>query len=137
MSSQEAIRNQITTVKSYLKDLENYTNTTQEELKNNLERRRAIERILYLLAQSVIDLAESVVSLKNFRKPTTLAETFDILQEEEIISLELAQELINMAKFRNIIAHDYTDLDYSIVEKILKSEYKDIKNFLIEVEKNL
>ena len=90
---------------------------------------------MYLAAQAAIDLAEAVISFKKFRKPTTLRESFDILQEEKIITINLAEKMGRMAGFRNIIAHDYVDIDYDKVYDILQNRLIDIEEFLEVVNK--
>ena len=89
-----------------------------------------MERYLYLAAQSAIDLAESLIAFKNLRKPATMAESFRILQEEGLISAELAGKLARMAGFRNILAHAYEDIDGDIVYDVLQNRSKDLEEFL-------
>ncbi|MBA7515273.1 hypothetical protein ES705_07312 [subsurface metagenome] len=45
------------------------------------------------------------------RKPATYRETFEILEEERIISEELANELSDLAGFRNVLVHIYWERD--------------------------
>ena len=82
-----------------------------------------MERYLDIAIQSTIDLAEAIISYRNFRKPATMTEAFYILNEEELISQELTKKPVKMAGFRNIIAHDYEKIDYdSGVNAINKSD---------------
>lgn len=46
----------------------------------------------------------------------------------------LNQKLINMARFRNIIAHDYENLDFGIIYDILQNHLQDVKDFLLVVK---
>jgi len=124
------IENKISATQKYLKILERYQKYSREEIEENIDIKGAIERYLYLAIQSTIDLAEAVISFKNFRKPTTMAESFIILSEEGIINKELAEQLIKMVGFRNIIAHDYEEIDYDIVYDVLRHRLKDIEKFI-------
>ena len=76
--------------------------------------------------QSAIDLAESVTHYRRLRKPTTLGDSFHIRSEAGKIDQALLQKLIQMTGFRNVIAHAYDDLDYSIVFDALHNGKKDI-----------
>ncbi len=130
MTDQKVIENKISSIKKYLKIVEQYKKYSQKEIESDLTLRGAAERYLYLVAQATIDLAEAVVSYKGFRKPSTFGETFHILNEENIISGDLTKKMVKMTGFRNIVAHDYEDLDYNVVYEILNTGTKDVKDFL-------
>lgn len=42
-----------------------------------------------------------------------------------------------MAGFRNIIAHDYEDIDFSLIYDVLKYNLVDIEEFVGEIRKRL
>lgn len=129
MTELATIENKISAIRKYLKILERYKKFSQEEIENDVDRRGAVERYLYLACQAAIDLAEAFISYRNFRKPTTFGETFQILSEEDVIPHELAEKLMKMAGFRNIIAHDYEIVSYAIVMDTLKNGSRDLEEF--------
>lgn len=133
MSSISVIESKISSILKYLKILKGYQSLSQKELENDTTLKGAVERYLYLLSQATIDLAESLIALKDFRRPTTYGETFQILEEEKLISTDLTEKLVNMARFRNIIAHDYEDLDFGIIYDVLQNHLKDIEEFLTQI----
>ena len=130
MTDKSTIENKISSIQKYLKILERYKKFSKEDIENDIDRRGALERYLYLVCQATIDLAEALISLRNFRKPSTLSEAFHILNEEKIISNELTEKLVKMAGFRNVIAHDYEIVNYEIVIDALKKGTKDIEEFI-------
>lgn len=136
MSNIEVIENKISSIKKYLKILEKYKSYPQKEIEEDIDLRGAVERYLYLVAQATIDLAEDVISYKNLRKPATMTENFEVLKEQRIISKDLTQNLSQMVGFRNVIAHDYEDVDYDIVYDVLHNRLVDIEEFL-KVAKSL
>jgi uncharacterized protein YutE (UPF0331/DUF86 family) len=89
------------------------------EIENDIDKKGALERYLYLVAQAAIDLAESVVAHRKYRKPTTMSDAFYILNEENIISVELTDKMVKMTGFRNVVARDYEKIDYEIVKNVL------------------
>jgi uncharacterized protein YutE (UPF0331/DUF86 family) len=135
MTSINVIENKISAVRKYLAVLDRYQKYTRTEIENDIDIRGAVERYLYLVTQSTIDLAESIIAYRKLRKPSTMAESFHILHEAGLISAELMQRLVQMAGFRNVIAHAYEDLDYDIVFDVLHNGRKDISAFLEVVEK--
>lgn len=135
MTNLSTIENKISAIQKYLKILEGYKKYSRKEIEENIDIRGAVERYLYLASQAVIDLAEAVISFKNFRKPSTLTESFYILNEENIISRELTEKMAGMVGFRNVIAHDYEKVNYDIVYDVLQNKLKDIKEFLENAKK--
>lgn len=134
MTSIDVIENKISAVRKYLAILDRYEGFSKVEIENDIDIKGAVERYLYLVTQSTIDLAESIIAHKKLRKPTTMAESFHILHEAGVISGELKQKLVQMTGFRNVIAHAYEDLDYDIVFDILHNGKKDINAFLEALE---
>lgn len=135
MTNLSTIENKISAIQKYLKILEGYKKYSRKEIEENIDIRGAVERYLYLASQAVIDLAEAVISFKNFRKPNTLTESFYILNEENIISRELTEKMAGMVGFRNVIAHDYETVNYDIVYDILQNKLKDIEEFIEIIKK--
>ncbi|MDO8436393.1 MAG: DUF86 domain-containing protein [bacterium] len=137
MTNLSVIENKITSVKKYLGILQNFKKYSRKQIEDDLNIRGAVERYLYLAAQAAIDTAEAFISLKNLRKPTTIKEGFEILEEEKIISIELRERMVKLAGFRNFIAHDYEKINYDIVYDVLQNKLQDIEKFLSQIEKKL
>ncbi len=129
------MENKISSIKRYLRILDSYKKYSADELTSDLTLKGAVERYLYLATQAVIDLAEAVISFKKLRKPTTLAESFHILREDGIISQKLLDDLVKMAGFRNLLAHDYERMDYRIIVDVLRNRLGDIEKFIEAVSK--
>ena len=135
MTNLSVIENKISSIKKYLGIVKRYKAYSREEIENNVDIKGAIERYLYLVAQATIDLAEAVISYKNLRKPSTMAESFYILEENSLISKDLTQKMVGMTGFRNAIAHDYDKINYDLVYKIIHQDTKDIENFIDIISK--
>jgi len=137
MTNFSAVENKITAIKKYLSIAKKYQKYSQEEIEKTPDLKGAVERYLYLVCQASIDLAEAVISIKNFRKPTTYRESFKILGEEEILPDEVVEKLIKMAGFRNFIAHDYSEIDYSKVYDVLQNGLNDIEDFILQIKNKI
>ena len=129
MTSFAVIENKISSVRKYLGILERYKKYSREEIESSIDLRGALERYLYLVIQATIDLAEAVISYKNIRKPSTLSESFVILEEAGIIPSRLMKSMVRMTGFRNVVTHDYEELDYDVVLDILHSNLPEIEEF--------
>lgn len=137
MSTLRVAENKISAVRKYLKILSEYKGFGQAEIVSDIHKKGALERYLYLAVQATIDLAEAIIAYKKFRKPTNMAEAFYILNEEGIITYELAEKMISMVGFRNIITHDYGKINYDIVYDILQNKLSDIEEFIKIISKKI
>lgn len=137
MSNLNVIETKISHIKKYLKLLDRYKKFSPEEIEQNPDLKGALERYLYLVTQATLDLGEAVIAFKEFRRPGTYTEVFYILDEEEFISKDLSEKLVNMTKFRNIIAHDYEEVDFGIVYDALQNRLVDIEVFIKAVKEKL
>ena len=137
MSNIKAIENKISSARKYSAILKRYRGFAKEKICNSTDIRGAVERYLYLEAQAVIDLAEAVIAHNDFRKPATMSEAFYILNEEKLIPDKLTEKLVRMVGFRNVLAHDYEDIDYDIVYTVLQKGLNDIESFLKIISKEL
>ena len=137
MSNLTVIETKISHIQKYLKQLERYKQFSEQEIASDPDRKGALERYLYLAVQATIDLGEAIIAFKNFRRPGTYTEVFYILKETNFLSQELSEKLVNMAKFRNVIAHDYEAVDFGIVYDALQNRLDDIEQFIRAVKQNL
>lgn len=135
MSNKDTIENKISLARKYLARLEVYKKYSREEIENDQFISGSLERYLYLVVQATIDTAESIIAYRGLRKPATLREEFEVLSEAGIINRNLTTNLMNMVGFRNVVAHDYTKLDYDIVHDVLHNRLENIEEFLNIVEK--
>lgn len=135
MTNINVVENKISSIDKYLKILEGFKKYSKEEIERDLNIKGALERYLYLAIQATIDLSEAAISYKNFRKPTTMREAFQILDENNIISNDLMNRMIKMAGFRNVVAHDYENINYDIVYDVLQNKLNDIKEFSEAISK--
>lgn len=137
MSNLTVIEIKISNIQKYLGHLERYKQFSQQEIISDPDRQAALERYLYLAVQATIDLGEAIIAFKSFRRPGTYTEVFYILDEAGFVPKKLSEKLINMAKFRNVVAHDYEAVDFGIMYDALQNRLEDIKEFIMVAKQNL
>ena len=137
MSNTDIISNKISAIEKYLILLRAFKAYTEDQIKQDTTLSGAVERYAYLAAQATIDLAEAFISFKGFRKPTTMSESFYILNENKIIDQNFMAALIKMVGFRNILAHDYDNLDVKILYSVLTDKTVDLETFVQIIRSNL
>jgi len=99
------------------KNLENYTK--QDSITLNIQR----------ACKAVIDLGMHVIAERDLGIPQTSRDTFEILQDNKIISPEMSERLKAMIGFRNIAIHNYQRLNLKIVQAIIEKDLKDLLYF--------
>ena len=70
------------------------------------------ERNAEIAAQSCADVALHIVSAAGRAAPETYADAVRALAEEGIVSPELAERIAAVVRLRNILVHDYIDVDH-------------------------
>ena len=116
-------------LEEYLGQIREYTNITIEQYSSDWKIQRIIERTLQIMIETSVDIAGHIVSDRGYRIPKSYADTFRVLHEENIIEKELFETMDKMAKFRNIVVHNYDKVDTSIVLIILKKHLDDFLTY--------
>jgi uncharacterized protein YutE (UPF0331/DUF86 family) len=112
-----------------LKDWERYQSISIEELGTNRDKKNMVLHAMLISIQAAIDIAAHIIAVKELRKPSTYRETFEILEEEQIISEELANALSDLAGFRNVLVHIYWGLDLEQAYALLQNDLKVLEGF--------
>ena len=112
-----------------LEDWRRYQSISIEELRMDRDKRNMVLHALLISIQSAIDIATYVIAENGLKKPSTYRETFEILEEAQIISEDLANDLSDLAGFRNVLVHIYWELDLDVVYGILRNDLKVLMAF--------
>lgn len=83
--------------------------------------------------QGCINLASHIVSDNDWGVAGSMAGLFDILCEKKVISDGVRCIMRSMAGFRNLIVHEYEELDMQRVYDIFNGKLGDFKSFLKEI----
>ncbi|HEX6207983.1 MAG TPA: DUF86 domain-containing protein [Actinomycetota bacterium] len=76
-----------------------------------------------------IDVAEHVIASEGLRSPDSFAEAFAVLGDVSFIEEDLAADLQDMARFRNLLVHGYQRVDDARVAEILRTRLDDFERF--------
>jgi len=108
----------------YFNDIYTYKDLSLSEYLKQKNTKYAIERLLFLIAETILDFLEHI-----------LASKFDVISESyediiknamkyEIITENLYKDLKGLGSFRNILAHEYLELNdeqvYQNMKKMIK-----------------
>ena len=136
MVDRERIERRLIKLEQTIRKLKEISTYSWEEYSQNEGLKDRAERNLQLAAQSCIDLANHFIADFGFRVPLTYAESFVVLREEGIISPDLAEAMQKITGFRNILVHDYLEIDQQIVYATL-SKLQDFQEFVNSVHRTM
>jgi len=127
----------LTQMETYLSQIREYSKISVTAYKNDWKIQRIVERTLQILIELCIDIANHLISDKGMRLPTGYADTFKVLAENRIISKNLFKTMEKMAKFRNVVVHQYEKTEPSIVVSILHKNLDDFEKYKKAIVKYL
>ncbi|HID64665.1 MAG TPA: DUF86 domain-containing protein [Anaerolineae bacterium] len=96
-----------------------------KEYADSVRLRRAVERSLQISIEACLDIGRHIIAGEGFRYPEDNKDVFQILAEEGIVPRTLLPVLLDMARFRNLVVHDYARIDDAKVYAILKRNLMD------------
>jgi len=113
----------------YVSDLRELQDVDPQTYTENKLLRRAVERTLHLAIEACLDIGQHVIAREGFRLPEDNKDVIAVLGENDVIPGALLPNLIAMARFRNMIVHDYARIDDQIVLDIVKRRLGDFDAF--------
>jgi uncharacterized protein YutE (UPF0331/DUF86 family) len=80
-----------------------------------------------------MDIANYLIAQLGLAAPDEQENIFVVLGREGIIPTELARHMAGMVRFRNILVHDYLEIDSSLVYSNLAAELEDFDQFTQQI----
>jgi uncharacterized protein YutE (UPF0331/DUF86 family) len=121
-------------IETYLKHLKELQKYSLGDFLSDWKIYDLVDRKLHLTLESFLTIGEMLISEFSFRKPDTYADIPRILHENKAISIELKDELVDLARFRNVLVHDYLHLNHEIVYNHLQKTPVIIEKFITAVK---
>ena len=128
----ERILAKIDGLDSYLKELKGIAPKSFEEYQQ-VEKKRACERLLQVSIETVIDICSLFVSGLRLGLPAEEADLFNKVVEANILPKQMREKLREMKGFRNILVHEYAHVDDRLVNQVVTEKLEDFKTFKREV----
>lgn len=89
----------------------------------------AIAANLQRACEQCIDLANHTIKTRKLGLPKESRESFRLLGQNGIIPRDLAAKLENMVGFRNILVHQYQELDIQLMVDVIEKHLNDLVDF--------
>jgi uncharacterized protein YutE (UPF0331/DUF86 family) len=131
------IGRKLSQVDTYLGQIKEFSKISSKAYKGDWKAQRIVERTLQILVEQCIDIANHIISDEGLRLPAGYADAFQVLMENAIIDKKLFRTMEKMAKFRNVVVHQYEKIDPAIVVSILHRHLGDFEKFRKAIRKYL
>lgn len=99
------------------------------ELQNNFDLQDIIALNLSRVVQLTVDIGAHIISTTNMTAPQTMGQTFDVLAQQNVLSVNVADRLRKSVGFRNIAVHNYEAINWQIVHTIVCDHLDDFNQF--------
>jgi uncharacterized protein YutE (UPF0331/DUF86 family) len=123
----EVIKKRLTKLEEYLSLLSGYKNIPLDKFLSNPEHYNSAERLSQLSIEATIDMGNHIIADMNLGHADYGTQIPDTLADNGLISRELAETWIKMIGLRNILVHDYLDVNHTIIYEIIQTRLKDIE----------
>jgi len=124
----ERILAKIDVLDGYLKELREILPASFDQYKK-IEKRRACERLLQVSIECIIDICGLMVTGLRLGLPAEEDDLFEKLEQAGTIRSPMKQSLKKMKGFRNILVHEYGEVDDIIVYEVPQNNLNDFDAF--------
>lgn len=95
------------------------------------------ERYLQLSIEVILDVSKLLIIEKKLPEPHNNREIFVVLGDHRVLSKKTVERLDGMPGFRNILVHEYGDIDREKVYQNLQECLDDFRVFTKDVKRSL
>ena len=88
-----------------------------------------VERNLQVASQVILDVCTHLIAGQGWENPDTYEDAIATLARHGVIPDALAERLRGMAGFRNILVHEYLEVDSQIVYAVATDHLDDYEEF--------
>lgn len=79
--------------------------------------------------QLSVDVGAHLIADRGLSSPTSMSDTFAVLEQEDVIDHALADRLRRAVGFRNLSVHEYEKIDWKRVHRTVTEHLSDFSDF--------
>jgi uncharacterized protein YutE (UPF0331/DUF86 family) len=129
MVDRDLVLRKLADLGGYQNQLLEFKGLTVKQYRDNWKKQRIVERTLQIMIETCLDIANHIVSDRGYRIPVSYADIFKVLGENNLLDKKIVDRMEKMAKFRNILVHQYEGVDPEIIIGILEKGLNDFEKF--------
>jgi uncharacterized protein YutE (UPF0331/DUF86 family) len=130
MVNSEIFRKRLGKIEEYLSILDRLRKYTIDEFVGDPERYGSAERFLHLSIEAINDLGNHMIANLNLGEVNWQSDIPKILFERGYLSSELQDKWIKMIGFRNVLVHEYLNIDHELVYDVLQNNLGDFRDLM-------
>ena len=134
MIDSDLVRRKLSRLNMYLDKLKPIANHTFNEYLSDFYMKTSAERLIQLIVERASNINSHVVIESRERPPEDYTSSFIRASDAGLITHELANKLKGSGGMRNIIVHDYLDIDDKKIYEILPIAISDYKEYIRQVD---
>ncbi len=135
--SEERLAQAIDEISQMIEELERKLNLSDPEILSEYDALSSLKFSLLSAIQASIDACMLLSSSRRYKIPATYRECFLNLNNEGLLDKPLAEKLSKMAGFRNLLIHQYWDVNDTHILQILRSggldDLRQFRDRLVEI----
>lgn len=135
--SPESVHAKLRLMREFLDDLEKLDDPSAQRLERERIERYAVERILTQLVDLAVSVNNHVVAAELDQAPAGYRESFELAARAGAISRELAAELGPSVGLRNVLIHEYVEVELTIVAGSVSLALDGYRRYISEVARFL
>ncbi len=130
MVNPNIILRKITFIRDHVERVRSQQKCTIEEFLSDRNRQDIVCFNLLQAIQGCADLANYLVSDQGWGIPGSFRETGEILVREKVLTREQGETYRQMLGFRNRLAHEYAETNFTEVYEIMTTKLDDLDRFI-------
>lgn len=120
-----------------LKRLKQLSKLEKKQFLGDLDKTASAKYHFVIAIEAAIDVANHLIAKNNFRAPVDYADTFKVLNENDLLPENFTNQLQNMTRFRNRLIHLYWKVSDEMVYDLLKERLADLKEYVKRISNAL
>lgn len=120
-------------VERHIKRVESKRNITIDQFLENADVQDILLFNLQVAIQTCIDIASHIVSDEDMGVPGSTSEIFYLLQDNGYINKAQTDKIVSAIGFRNLLVHEYGNLDLKRVYNIINNNTDDLREFVAAI----
>jgi uncharacterized protein YutE (UPF0331/DUF86 family) len=130
MIDRKLIETKLSYIQAYYQELEGILAYLDQEIKTDVLKLRALERIIQLIVDEIVDINNHIIRYAQLRVPEDFQSGFLILAENKILPEEFARKIAPVVGLRNRLVHRYEKVDIAILLDTIRKSKADFRQYI-------
>jgi uncharacterized protein YutE (UPF0331/DUF86 family) len=124
------VETKLSYIQAYYQELGVVLGYSDRDIKDDILRLRALERIVQLIVDEITDVNNHIIRYAQLRVPEDFQSAFLILAENRILPEEFAKRIAPAVGLRNRLVHRYEKVDIEILLNTVRKSKEDFKEYV-------